>query len=202
MFIYRKTYQQLFHTIIRCYDNEVPDIEVPDIEVPWKIAFYSGDLNSKHLNNGNIWIKNFYVTSIQMIVRFSKFSLVFIWQSINGGFWDLTTFDHLNTRLVRYLDPHSIFFLFVAFFIPKLPALRDPVLWPGNLWSKFSVFLQSWRPVLPPSSCELDSARASSRDSQFDPFFPPNLHECNVAVKAGTEPGLDIRPRPETHNKL
>ena len=27
---------------------------------------YSGDLNSKHLNSGNIWVTNFYLSAIQM----------------------------------------------------------------------------------------------------------------------------------------
>ena len=29
---------------------------------------YSGDLNNEHLNNGNIWITNFYLSGIQMSV--------------------------------------------------------------------------------------------------------------------------------------
>ena len=69
---------------------------------------------------------NFYLPVIQMVVQYSdhhlntspvfkwcsqcqtKFSPVFKWHSNNGSFGDRTTFDHLNTRLVRYSDPHCI----------------------------------------------------------------------------------------------
>ena len=86
-------------------------------------------LNNEHLNNGNIWVTNFHLSGIQMsgiqmVVRYSdhhantgpvfkwwseywtKFSRVFKWHSNNGSFGDRTIFDHLNTRLVRYSDPH------------------------------------------------------------------------------------------------
>ena len=90
---------------------------------------YSGDLK-----NRNIWITNFYMSGIQMsgiqmfgiqmVVQYSdhhlntgpvfkwcsehrtKFCPVFKWHLSNRPFGDQTTFDHLNTRLVRYSDPH------------------------------------------------------------------------------------------------
>ena len=31
------------------------------------LSTYSGDLNNEHLNNGNIWITNFYLSGIQMV---------------------------------------------------------------------------------------------------------------------------------------
>ena len=37
----------------------------------------------------------------------TKFSPVFKWHSNNGPFDDHTTFDHSNTRIVQYSDPHS-----------------------------------------------------------------------------------------------
>ena len=36
----------------------------------------------------------------------TKFSPVFKWHSNTEPFDDHTTFDHLNSRLVRYSDPH------------------------------------------------------------------------------------------------
>ena len=38
----------------------------------------------------------------------TKFSPVFKWHLNNRPFGDQTTFDHFNTRLVRYSDPHCI----------------------------------------------------------------------------------------------
>ena len=54
---------------------------------------YSGDLNNEHLNKGNIWMLNFQMFGIQM-----AFDYWTIWQS--------NIFDHLNTRLVWYSNPH------------------------------------------------------------------------------------------------
>ena len=36
----------------------------------------------------------------------TKFSPVFKWHLNNGPFGDQTTFDHINSRLVQYSDPH------------------------------------------------------------------------------------------------
>ena len=73
------------------------------------------------------------MSSIQMVVRYSdhhwntsplfkwwseyrtKFSPVFKWHSNNGPFGNQTTFDHLNTRLVRYSDPHCIAICLICF---------------------------------------------------------------------------------------
>ena len=78
----------------------------------------SGDLNNEHLNNRNIKIINFYLSSIQMLVQYSDhhlytsptfkwwseyqtlFSPVFKCHSNKGPFSDQITFDHSNTRLV------------------------------------------------------------------------------------------------------
>ena len=75
------------------------------------------------LNKGNIWIVNFLLSGIQMVVWYSdhhsdtgpvfkwrseyltKFSLVFKWHTNNGPFGDWTNLDQLNTRLVGYSDP-------------------------------------------------------------------------------------------------
>ena len=85
------------------------------------VPLYSGDLNNEHLNNKKIWITNFHLFGIQMysdhhpntspVFKWwseyrTKSSPVFKWHSNNGPFDNRTTFDHLNTRLVRYSDPH------------------------------------------------------------------------------------------------
>ena len=72
----------------------------------------------------NFHLSGIQMSSIQMVVQYSdhhldtglvfkwwseywtKFSPVFKWHSNNRPFGDLTAFDHLNTRLVRYSDPH------------------------------------------------------------------------------------------------
>ena len=65
----------------------------------------------------NIWIMNFHLSviqmsDIQMVVWYSDHhsntGLVFKWHSNNWPFGDRTTFDHSNTRLVQYSDPHFI----------------------------------------------------------------------------------------------
>ena len=48
----------------------------------------------------NIWIANFHLSDTD--VRYSNGI------QNNGPFGDRTTFDHSNTRLVRYSDPHCI----------------------------------------------------------------------------------------------
>ena len=93
------------------------------------VVKYSGDLKNEHLNNGNISIKNFYLSGIQMsgiqkVIWYSEHHLntipvfkwwseyqtklnpVFKWHSNTGPINDRTTLDHLNTRLVWYPDPH------------------------------------------------------------------------------------------------
>ena len=103
-------------------------LTIPGTARIW-ILDYSGDLNNEHLKNGNIWITNIYLSGIQMfgiqmVVRYSdhhsntgpvfkwcseyrtKFSPVFKWNSSNWPFGDQTTYDHSNTRLVQYSDPH------------------------------------------------------------------------------------------------
>ena len=85
---------------------------------------YSGDLN-----NTNIWLTIFHLSSIQMssiqmAVQYSDhhsntdtvfkwcseywtiFSPVFKWHLNNGPYSDKTNFNHLNTRPVQYSDPH------------------------------------------------------------------------------------------------
>ena len=99
---------------------------------------YIADLNNTNLNDGNIWITT--VTCLLyrwlVIVCFSShglntFSSVFnnrlkVWYSSepmtwainfflshdlnNGPFKDRTGFNHLNTKLVCYSDPHITFF--------------------------------------------------------------------------------------------
>ena len=95
------------------------------------IIINSGDLNSKHLNNGIIRVADFCLSSIQisgiqMVVQYSyhhlnsspgfkwwseyhtNFCPVFKGHLNTGPFGHRTTFDHLNTRLVWYSDPHCI----------------------------------------------------------------------------------------------
>ena len=95
---------------------------------------------NEHLNNGNIWIMSFHLSSIQKVVWYSdhhfntgpvfiwwsefrtKFSPIFKWHLNNGPFGDWTTFDHLNTRLVRYSDPHCTLVIFLVLW--SFSALR------------------------------------------------------------------------------
>ena len=59
----------------------------------------SGDLNNKHLNSKLSLVR-------YSDVQYLNGSLVFKWKSNNGPLSNWKTFDHLNTRLVLYLDPH------------------------------------------------------------------------------------------------
>ena len=72
----------------------------------------------------NFHLSGIQMSGIQVVVQYSdhhsntgpvfkwrseyrtKSSPVFKWHSNNGPFGDHTTFNHLNTRLVRYSDPH------------------------------------------------------------------------------------------------
>ena len=54
------------------------------------------------------------MSGIQMLVQYTdqyedrtKFSSVIKWHLNTGPFCDQTTFNHSNTRLVGYSDPHS-----------------------------------------------------------------------------------------------
>ena len=61
-----------------------------------------GDLKYK-LNNGNIWITNFYLSGFQVVVRYLDHHSN---DSLNiRPFDDKTTLDHLNIRLVQYSFP-------------------------------------------------------------------------------------------------
>ena len=57
-----------------------------------------------------IQMSGIQMSSIQMVGWYtdhhSNTGPVFKWHSNNGPFGDWTTFDHSNTRLVQYLDPH------------------------------------------------------------------------------------------------
>ena len=64
---------------------------------------HSGDLNNEHLNNKLLLVR--YSDG------YSNGSPVFKCHSNNGLFSDQTTFDHLNTRLVRYSDHHCNCFI-------------------------------------------------------------------------------------------
>ena len=83
------------------------------------------------MNTVGIWLTNIWITEFLnnelSLVQYSdhhlntglvfkwwseyrtKFSLVFKWHSDNRPFGDWTTFNHLNTRLVWYSDPHCTF---------------------------------------------------------------------------------------------
>ena len=91
----------------------IPDMF--DIHFPTATNFiYSGDLNNEHLNTGNIWITNFYLSSIQLSgIHMVVWYLDHYFNTWPFGNW--TTFDHLNTGLLGYSDPH-----FKIFFFSKL----------------------------------------------------------------------------------
>ena len=58
------------------------------------VAVYSGDLNNEHLNNGNIWIVDFYKSGFQ-IIRYSDARFL------------LLTGQENSRQMVRYSDHHS-----------------------------------------------------------------------------------------------
>ena len=126
-----------FHTIVFLKLQSSSEHQMPEIQKLSKFIFFKCPNfdwlvlpfeygTGWDLNNGNIWIMNFYLSGIQMVVGYSdyhsntnpvfkwwskcqtKFGPVFKWHSNTGLFSDQTTFDHLNTRLVRYSNPHCI----------------------------------------------------------------------------------------------
>ena len=78
-----------------------------------KPSLYIEDLNSKHLNNGNLLITTFYLSSIVFKWQSGIQTTIIIpvWNSkafSTGPFGDRTTLNRLNTRLVRYSDPNCL----------------------------------------------------------------------------------------------
>ena len=78
-------------------------------------TFYSGDLNNEHLNNGNIWITNFYLSGIQMVVRYSNHHSNTVWYS-NGV-------PNTGQNLVQYsngiwITDHSVIGQLLTIWIP------------------------------------------------------------------------------------
>ena len=63
-----------------------------------EITENSGDLNNKHLNNGNIWKADFYKYSIQ-IIHYSDARLLLLTGQENCGQIVRYSDHHLNNRL-------------------------------------------------------------------------------------------------------